>query len=94
MQDGDALTTTWFFNSGDSGETYVVISERAIAEADLNSTQQNLTTTIPVSVYGRGAIFTWMIPTGTSSAPVKMMASPVGQLEIAFEPYRPRKVGE
>ena len=94
LSGSDALTTTFFFNSHSAGETYVVISERRIADADLDSTQQNVTSTVPVSVYGRSAIVTWMIPTGSSTAPVKMAASPVGQLEITFEPYRPLKVGE
>lgn len=94
MRAGEAITATMFINNHDNGEKYLVVSERSIHDADLEKTQQNMTGNVPVTVYGRGAILTWMIPTGVSSPPTRMLASPVGQLEVAFEPYRPKKVGE
>jgi hypothetical protein len=94
MRSGEGITATHFVNDRNRGETYVVISERETREAEWASFQQNVTGHMPVQAYSRGMILTWFIPTGVSSPPVKIMASPAGKLEISFQPYRPLKVGE
>jgi hypothetical protein len=95
IRSGEAITATMFINNIDKGESLLVVSERDINDAGLEKTQQNVTTQSQVTVYGaRGAMIMWMIPVGISSPPVQMLASPVGKLELVFEPYRPQKVGE
>ncbi len=94
LRTGDAITATMFINSHDNGEKYVIVSERDIQDGELEKIQQNVTGNMAVTVYSRAGAVMWMIPTGISSPPARMLASPVGKLEIAFEPYRPKKVGE
>jgi len=93
-QSGDVLHGVTFINDRLGGERYLIVTSRSLSEAEQTETAFQVNYSTPVSVPVRGGVLTWMIPQGKSEPPRKMLASPAGKLEIAFEEYRLRKVGE
>ncbi|MBI4984731.1 MAG: hypothetical protein HZC24_05155 [Rhodocyclales bacterium] len=90
----DALHGVVFINDNSKGERHLLVTSRPLADAELTDTALHTMYSIPVSVPVKGGMLTWMIPQGHSEKPTKMIASPSGKLEISFEEYRLRKVGE
>jgi hypothetical protein len=86
------LGATVFLN--DSAQRYVIITNRPIEDAQHLVSQTKITTRTTVSVPMPGGTAMWMIPSGTNSAPVKMLAAAAGKLEVGVEEYRLRKVGQ
>ena len=90
----DGLNAAFFINGNAQREHFLLITNRPMAEADLTVSQSNVTSSVPVTVVVPGGVATWMIPTGSNTAPVKMKASPIGELFISLQEYRPKKIGE
>lgn len=90
----DALHGVVFINDTSKSERHLLVTSRPLSDAELADTALHTTYSIPVSVPVKGGMLTWMIPQGHSEKPTKMIASPSGKLEISFEEYRLRKVGE
>jgi len=91
---GDGLNTVFFINGKTQREHFLLITNRPMAEADLTVSQSNITSTVPVTVMVPGGAVTWMIPTGSNTPPIKMKASPIGELAVTLQEYRPKKIGE
>ena len=91
---GDGLRTVFFINGASQREHFLLITNRPMAEADLTVSQSNITSAVPVTIVVPGAVVTWMVPTGSNTAPVKMKASPIGELVVTLQEYRPKKIGE
>lgn len=90
----DGLGTVFFVNGNAQGESFLVVENRRIDEAELITSQSNVTGYAPVVVPFPGGFAMWHIPTGSSTPPIKMKASPTGQLKVELREYRPRRVGE
>jgi len=90
----DGLSAVVFVNSTHRGERHLVVTSRSLSEAELAKSAPNMVYSTPVTVPIRGGFLTWMIPQGQSQAPTRMIASPSGRLEISFDEYRMRKVGD
>jgi hypothetical protein len=92
---GGGLNTVLFVNSNSQGERYLLLSNRLIDEADLITCQDNITGSTPVVVPVPGVgVFMWNIPSGNNTPPIKMKASPTGQMEVVCQAYRPKKLGQ
>jgi hypothetical protein len=90
----EGLNTVFFVNNNSRGECFLLITNRSMDEADLSSSQVNTTSSTPIVVPFTGGFAMWFIPTGSNTPPIKMKASPTGQMEVELKEYRPRKVGE
>lgn len=90
----EGMNTVFFVNNNSNGESFLLITNRSMDEADLIASQANVTASIPIVVPFPGGSAMWFIPTGTNTPPIKMKASPTGQIEVQLKEYRPRKVGE
>jgi hypothetical protein len=90
----EGLSTVFFVNDNAEGERFLLITNRPVPDADLMTSQANITDATPVMVpVGTGFVM-WMVPTGSNTPPIKMKASPCGQLEVEFKTYRLKRVGE
>ncbi len=85
------LAAVFFLNEPMGDERYVLITNRALSDADLMDSQSYNTGNTAVALPGGGV---WFVPTGSNSAPVKMIASPTGKLEIEIDKYQLRKVSQ
>jgi hypothetical protein len=93
-QAGEGLNTVFFVNDNAEGERFLLITNRPMNEADLMTSQANITSATPIMVPVGAGFAMWMVPTGSNTPPIKMKASPTGQLEVAFKEYRLKKVGQ
>ena len=91
---GEGLNATFFVNDNLQGEKFLVISNRLIEETELVTLQRNITDSVVVTMPVPGGFATWMIPMGRNTPPIKMKASPTGDIVLEVKEYRPRKVGE
>jgi len=91
---GEGVNTVFFVNSNSQGESFLLITNRPMEEANLLASQVNITSTTPIVVPFPGGFAMWLVPTGSNTPPIKMKASPTGQMEVEIKEYRPRKVGE
>lgn len=92
---GEGLNTVFFENNVEEGDRFLLITNRRTDDADLISSQANIRSIVPFVVpFGGGWVGMWMIQTDRNSPPLKMKASPTGQLEVACRKYHPKKVGE
>jgi hypothetical protein len=91
----EGLSTVFFVNDDARGERFLLITNRSMEDADLIASQANVTGSTPLIVpLGGGWMGMWLIPTGTNTPPIKMKASPIGQMEVLCQEYRPKRVGE
>jgi Maltose operon periplasmic protein precursor (MalM) len=81
--EGATLSTSFFLNEPSGAERYLVIASRRLADAELVISQSNITTTTMVAVPFPGGAAMWSVPTGTNTAPKKLIASPVGKLKVS-----------
>jgi hypothetical protein len=81
------LNTEFFVNENAHGERFLLVSNRPVVEGELVRTQVNTTGLVPVTVSTPELLVVWFIPTGSSSPPVKMKASPIGKMEIELKKY-------
>ncbi len=66
-----------------------------MAQADLIPSQVNVTRSVPIAVPLPGGGFVmWFVPTGSNTPPLKMKASPIGELQLELKEYRPRRMGQ
>jgi hypothetical protein len=94
-QSGEGLNTVFFVNDNAEGERFLLITNRPVPDADLMTSQANITGRTPLVIpVGSGGFLMWMVPTGSNTPPIKMKASPCGQLEVAFKKYQPKIVGQ
>ena len=91
---GDGLKTVFFINGVSQRECFLLITNRPMAEADLTVSQSNITSAMPVGVPFPGGYVMWIVPTGSNTPPVKMKASPIGEIVVILEEYRPKKIGQ
>jgi hypothetical protein len=66
---------------------YVLVTERAITEAEQVATQSNTRGVIPLIVPIGAFVFYWPIPTGSSSPNARMHAAPAGPVSIKVDAY-------
>lgn len=81
-----------FINEPSGNERYVLITNRQVHEADQLQAASNLTIYSSMAIPLPGDMVFWTIPTGISTAPRKLLASPTGTIEVLVEEYRPRKI--
>jgi len=95
-RNGDGLRADLFINDDSrKDESFVLITNRSMDEAELAVSQVNMTYSTAVTVpTGPGTFVTWMMPTGISMPPIRMKASPIGKMAVEFKAYRVKKVGE
>lgn len=92
---GEGLNTIMFVNNDALGERFLLLSNRSIEEADLITSQSNVTGSTPIVIPVPGVgVFMWNVPSGQNTPPIKMKASPTGQMEVLCQEYRPRKLGQ
>jgi len=91
---GEGLNTVFFVNDNAEGERFLLITNRSMHEADLMTSQANITGAMPIVVPIGAGFAMWMVPTGSNTPPIKMKASPCGQLQVEFKEYRPKRVGQ
>jgi hypothetical protein len=92
---GEGLNAVLFVNNNTRGERFLLLSNRSLDEADLIASQSNITGSMPVVVPVPGVgVFMWNVPTGKNTPPVKIKASPTGQMEVLCQEYRPKKLGQ
>ena len=91
----EGLNAVLFVNNDAQGERFILLSNRSIEEADLIASQSNITGSMPVVVPVPGVgVFMWNVPTGKNTPPIKIKASPTGQMEVLCQEYRPKKLGQ
>ena len=91
----EGLNAVLFVNDNSRGERFLLLTNRSIEEADLIASQSNITGSMPVVVPVPGVgVFMWNVPTGKNTPPIKIKASPTGQMEVLCKEYRPKKLGE
>ena len=90
----EGLNTVFFVNHNSQGESFLLITNRPMGEAGLIASQVNVTGSAPIVVPFPGGFAMWFVPTGSNTPPIKMKASPTGQMEVELKEYRPKKVGE
>jgi hypothetical protein len=91
---GEGVNAVFFVNNNSQGESFLLITNRPMEEASLIASQVNITSTTPIVVPVPGGMVMWFFPSGSNTPPIKMKASPMGQMEVEVKEYRPRKVGE
>ncbi len=92
---GEGLNTVLFVNDKAQGARFLLLTNRSLDEADMIASQSNITGSMPVVVPVPGVgIFMWNIPTGKNTSPIKIKASPTGEMEVLCQAYRPKKLGE
>ncbi len=94
FKSGEGVNTVFFVNNNSQGESFLLVTNRPMEEANLIASQVNITSTTPIVVPFPGGMAMWFMPTGSNTPPIKMKASPTGQMEVEIKEYRPRKVGE
>ena len=88
---GKAFLEGTFFLKGPSGnEHYLIVTNRDIADADLKVAQTNVTESHMIAP---GFAF-WMVHTGTSTPPTKMIADSEGEVEITISEYVLRTIDQ
>jgi len=88
----EGLNAVLFLNNRDQRETFLLITNRRMDEASLISSQDDSQGMVPVAVAFPGGFFMWFVPTGKSTPPMKMKASPTGKMRVEIKEYRPQKV--
>jgi hypothetical protein len=88
----NTLSADAFLDPTASSARYLLVTERAIAEAEEHVVQPTSTGAVPLMVPIGTMMFVWMIPTGSTAGPAQVVASPVGTLEILVEPARLRTI--
>lgn len=95
MSGARGLQATFFIeNTSGKGPNRLLIVNRFVEDAALVMSQSNISRPATVIVVpvpgGMGAIST--IPTGSSKAPVAVKASPVGDMDLIVQSYKPVKI--
>jgi hypothetical protein len=91
----EGLNAVLFVNNNARGERFLLLTNRSLDEADLIASQSNITGSMPVVVPVPGVgVFMWNVPTGKNTPPIKIKASPTGQMEVLCQEYRPKKLGQ
>ena len=90
----EGLNTVFFVNNRAQSESFLLITNWRLDEANLISSQDNIAGAIPIVVPFPGGFAMWMIRTDKSGPPIKMKASPTGKMTVEIREYRPKKVGE
>jgi len=94
LQSREGLNTVFFVNNNSQGESFLVITNRPMDEADLAASHAHVRSSAPIFVPFPGGYAMWFIPTGTTTPPIKMKASATGEMEVEMKEYRLKKVGE
>jgi Maltose operon periplasmic protein precursor (MalM) len=82
------LEATFFLKGAAVDEHYLVVTNREVAESDLKVTQTNETK----STMTAPGFAMWMLHTGTSTPPTKMIASTRGEVEVTIAEYKLRTI--
>lgn len=90
----EGLNSVFFINHNSQGESFLLITNRPMDEADLTASQVNIQSSTPIVVPFPGGFAMWFIQTGSTTPPIKMKASATGPVEVELKEYRPKKVGE
>lgn len=83
--DVDSLTADAFVDVATTRAAYLLITERALADAEQAVIQSNASGSVPVVVPLGTVLFVWMIPTGSTAPPARVVASPVGTFELVVD---------
>lgn len=89
---GDTLTGDAFADAGPGAARYLLVTERNVSPEELPIVQTTTTGTIPIIVPMPGGVFMWNIPTGSTAAPDRLLASPSGSVVVRIERSRYRRL--
>lgn len=89
---GDGLAADVFVDTQTSRAHYVLVTERAPHDGEQVTAQTNVTTQLPMMLPRQGGFMSWFVPTGSSSAALRLLAAPTGRVELLAERYQPRRV--
>ena len=84
------LEGTFFLKGPSSNEHYLIVTNRDIADSDLKVAQTNVTESHMIAP----GFATWMVHTGTSTPPTKMIAESEGEVEITISEYVLRTIDQ
>lgn len=84
------LEGTFFLKGSFANESYLVVTNREVAESDLRVTQTNETRSTMIAP----GFATWMVHTGTSAPPTKMIADTEGEVEVMISEYKLLTIGQ
>src|SRR3990172_9498855 len=66
---GEGVNTVFFVNNNSHGESFLLITNRPMDEANLLASQVNITSTTPIVVPVPGGMVMWFLPTGSNTSP-------------------------
>jgi hypothetical protein len=84
------LGATFFLKGAAADEHYLIVTSREVAESDLKVTQTNETKSTMIAP----GFAMWMVHTGTSTPPTKMIADTRGEVEVTIAEYKLRTIGQ
>lgn len=84
------LEGTFFLKGLVANESYLIVTNREIAESELKVSQTNETNSTMIAP----GFAMWMVHTGTSTPPTKMIADVEGEVEVMISEYKLLTIGQ
>jgi Maltose operon periplasmic protein precursor (MalM) len=83
------LEGTFFLKGPAANERYLIVTSREIPDSELKATQTNETKSTLIAP----GFAMWMVHTGTSTPPTKMIADTQGEIEVMIAEYKLLTIG-